>query len=95
LKRFLMGFIILAVLITAGAAYSRSSQSPAPEPTQEEQLKQLQTDVYLLGEKYYELEVQMKDMDERLKALEKSHELAIFVEQDMDKRLTEVEGRRR
>jgi len=90
-KRYLIFILIIAVLFFVGAAQSR----PAPEPTQEEQLKQLQTDVYLLGEKYYELEVQLKDMDERLKALEKSHELAIFVEQDMDKRLTEVEGRRR
>lgn len=66
----------------------QASQKADQPVNQTERIQQLEKDVCLLGERVYELE-------EQLKGLQRSHELAVFVNQDLDERLSRVEGKSR
>jgi len=55
---------------------------------QVEKIQQLEEEVYLLSKR-------ICDLEDQLKALQKSHELAVFVNQDLDERLARVEGKSR
>lgn len=85
-KIFATTIIILFTVSLTFSVIEFRNRPAAPIPTTPTTMSD--QDIYLLGEKYNELE-------EQLKKLQQSHEMAVLVNQDLDERLSVVEGRNR
>jgi len=83
-KNTLFWLIVFAIclsviIVTASSVKCQAEQVEQPQA----EIQQLQEDVYLLGERYEEL-------NQRLMRLEKSHELSISVSEDLSNRIQRV-----
>lgn len=88
-KKFVTNSLLIAIsiyFITSFIEFRNRQITPIPVPELTPVVSN--QDMYLLNEKY-------NDLEEKVYKLQLSHEMAVFVNQDLDERLSIVEGRKR
>lgn len=88
MKRLLIIATIALTILIADAAYSKQEPLSQDDVIQLDTIQQLEQKIYVMDKKILELE-------EQIKTLKQSHEMAILVNQDLDERVSKVEEKRR
>ena len=83
MRRILIVFTIAMIALIANAAYSK--QEPIP---QEDRAQQMEQNILLMDKKIH-------DLEEQIKTLKQSHEMAILINQDLDERISKIEEKYR
>ena len=95
MRRLLIVFTIAMIALIANAAYSK--QEPIPQEDraqqqetipQEDRAQQMEQNILLMDKKIH-------DLEEQIKTLKQSHEMAILINQDLDERISKIEEKYR
>lgn len=83
MRRLLIIVTITMIILITNAAYSK--QEPIP---QDDRIQQMEQKIYVMDKKIDELE-------EQIKRLQQSHEMAILINLDLDERISKIEEKHR